>query len=91
MLGPFNPLPTGSALAEFWYSQLGKCERELLKRVVRAFPRRVTLEAIALDAGYSLSTSSVGVAIAKLRKLQLVEGVNAGLIANEKLIDGGRR
>jgi hypothetical protein len=84
-------LPSGKALAEYWFGQLGKCERELLQRIVAAFPRTRDLHAVATEAGYSTTASTISVAVSKLRKLDLVTGPSTALVANPLLTSKGAR
>ena len=86
VLGAWDPLPVGAGLAEHWYRQLGKAEREILRQVVRAYPREVSLSEAAAQAGYSVSSGGVRNAAGKLRTLMLVEGTNAGLKASGTLV-----
>jgi hypothetical protein len=88
ILGDFDPLPTGRALAEFWYRELGKCEAAILRVVVDAYPKSVALNDAATlsDPPYSLESSGPVNAASKLRTLCLVNGKNTGMIANERLI-----
>lgn len=85
-LGKVPPLPTGDALAEYWFGQLGKCEREILRILVQHYPNPVALSDAATRAGYSTTASTTGVAAAKLRKLALVHGGNDGMTADERLV-----
>lgn len=86
LLGDFERLPTGAALAQHWYGQLGKAEREILKVVVEAYPRAVPLTSAARECGYSESSGGVRNAASKLRTLSLVAGGNDGMIADERLV-----
>jgi hypothetical protein len=85
-LGPVDELPVGSALAEFWYRKLGKCERELLRHIVGAHPAAVSLEEAAKATNYEVSGGTRNAA-AKLRTLTLVHGGNAAMVADERLVD----
>jgi hypothetical protein len=85
-LGPYDPLPTGAALAEHWYGQLPKAEREILGLVVEAYPRALALKDAAERCGYSASSGGVRNAAGKLRTLDLVIGGNDGMVANERLV-----
>ena len=80
-LGQWEPLPVGRALAEHWYRQLGKAERELLRIVVASYPDALPLSEAAHAVGYAASSGGVRNAAAKLRTLMLVEGGNGGMRA----------
>lgn len=86
-LGSFDPLPTGSALAEHWYGMLGKAEAEILRVIVKAHPRSVPIAKAAELCGYRPTSGGVSAAMAKLRKLDLVSGGGDGLVADERLVD----
>lgn len=71
-----EPLPKGRRLAEWWYSKLGKCEREILEVFVEGYPIYFTREEICerTPSGYSSTSSTVANALSKLRTLELIEG-----------------
>lgn len=73
-LGTWEPLPTGQALAEHWYKQLGKAERCVLQILVDVHPRALTKADLAQRAGYEASGGSFGNALSRLRTLELIEG-----------------
>jgi hypothetical protein len=85
-LGDWDPLPVGAELAEHWYGQLGKAEREILRVVVEAYPDEVPLPQAAEAVGYAASSGGVRNAAAKLRTLMLVEGGNGGMRAAARLV-----
>lgn len=82
--GSIQELPTGRALLEHWCAQLSAIEAVILRNVVDAHPRAVSLAVAA--KGYSMTSSGPGSAASKLRTLALVEGSNAGMVANERLV-----
>jgi hypothetical protein len=84
-LGPFDPLPTGPALAEHWYGQLNPTEAAILRIVVDAHPNGVSSSEAAEQAGYSPKSGGVFGACAKLRKLDLVHG-SPEMVADERLV-----
>lgn len=71
-LGSWEPLPTGVELQELWCSRLGKCEREILKCLLRCYPNCKPVEEIAIDTGYSKSSGSFNNSMSKLRTLELI-------------------
>lgn len=78
-------LPTGKALAEFWYGKLGKAEASILKVVVAAYPRAVPLTTAAEKCGYAPDSGGVRNAAGRLRTLELVHGGNASMTADKRL------
>lgn len=73
-LGPYDPLPTGSALRQHWLSKLGKMEATILSAVCDVYPGGLTTAELAEVTGHVLSGGSGASALAKLRGLGLVEG-----------------
>ncbi len=71
-----EPMPRGHQLLEYWrsHSLLGKAERAVLDILVAEYPREVRQPELCERAGYSPDASTVGVAMSKLRKLELVSG-----------------
>lgn len=82
----FEPLPTGTALAEYWIRKLGKCEGLILDQVIGVYPKAISLHDAATRAGYEPDSGGVRNAAGKLRTLMLIEGGNSGMTANENLI-----
>jgi hypothetical protein len=83
-LGPYDPLPTGKKLRDYWLTQLTLNERGILSTLFEARPHTLTLEEIAGHTGYKITGAFHG-AIAKLRKLKLVDGPGKALKAAETL------
>jgi hypothetical protein len=78
--------PVGPELAEYWLGRLGKCEAGLLREVLRRHPKPVALEHAATASGYPGLSPIVEKSAGRLRKLMLVDGSNAALSANERLV-----
>ena len=72
--GPYEPLPSGQELIEFWIRQLGKAERAALSSLIEAYPSSLTKEGIAAVAGYEPNGGSFNNALSKLRTLELIRG-----------------
>jgi len=85
-LGPVEELPTGAALADRWYGQLKKAEREILKAVIDAYPGTVSLAEAAEIVGYRPTSGGVRNAASKLRTLALILGGNTAMRAAQRLI-----
>lgn len=73
-LGPFDPLPHGQALLEYWYGQLGRAERSALEVLARAYPAAMTKEECAAEAGYEPNGGGWNNALSRLRTLELISG-----------------
>jgi hypothetical protein len=86
VLGKVKPLPRGPDLLYFWKQKLGKAEREILQQIVTAYPKALDLQTAAKRCNYAPDSGGVRNAAGKLRTLMLVEGNNAGMTANERLV-----
>jgi hypothetical protein len=73
-LGPFDPLPTGRALLDFWLPQLSKAEREALIVLVDHYPEYMEKAAIAeqTPTGYEPDGGGFNNALGRLRTLELI-------------------
>lgn len=77
-LGPVEPLPSGPELLAFWKSHhLGKAEKAILDLLIAAYPEPLTHDEVCTATGYSPDASTVGVAMSKLRRLELADGWRA--------------
>jgi len=84
-LGPFEKLPTGRELLDYWASELGTGGASRILRVVAdAYPQTITQHEVAERAGLSDRSGSFSTYLSKLRTLQLVEG-RGELRASEEL------
>lgn len=77
-LGTYEPLPTGSALVQFWTARLPKAERLILAALVAAWPSSLGKEDLAAKTGYAPDGGGFGNALGKLRTLGLIDGQNRG-------------
>lgn len=68
------PPPPGPALIDYWLRKLGTAEQRILRVMADAHPEQLSMEQIAERAGYSVKSSGLGVAIAKLRSTKLIDG-----------------
>jgi hypothetical protein len=87
-LGSWEPLPTGSALIDYWRGRLGKAERLILETLTHAYPAALNKEEIAARAGYEANGGGFNNALGRLRTLELVEG-RGELRASGNLFDAG--
>jgi len=83
-LGPFEQLPTGAALRDHWYSQLGKGEATALKVLCDRYPNTLPQSLVAQYAGYEDSGGFRNI-VGRLRRLCLIVGNAKGLTASETL------
>lgn len=83
-LGPFDPLPSGDALRRYWLGQLGKAERAALEVLVAAYPRSLSKDQVAAEAGYEPNGGGFNNALSRLRTLELISG-RGELRASEEL------
>lgn len=80
------PFPVGPELAAYWLGRLGKCEEALLRQVLASHPKPISLHQAAVASDYSPTSSIVPKSAGKLRTLMLVNGSNAGMTANARLV-----
>lgn len=73
-LGPYDPLPTGQELLQYWYRQLGKAERKALEALVDEYPKSLSVQQIANRAGYEVGGGGFRNALGRLRTLELIRG-----------------
>lgn len=86
-LGPFEPLPTGHELYEWWMSngKLGKGGKAVLEHLVDIYPESMDQEDVADAVGYEHSGGFRNI-IYRLRGLELIAGDKTSLCASEELI-----
>jgi hypothetical protein len=87
-LGSWEPLPTGSALIDYWRSRLGKAERLILERLTQVYPGALTKEEVATKAGYEANGGGFNNALGRLRTLELVQG-RGEIRASDNLFEPG--
>jgi hypothetical protein len=85
-LGSWEPLPLGTALIDHWRSRLGKAERLILETLTQAYPKALSKEEVAYQAGYEPSGGGFNNALGRLRTLELVQG-RGELKASDNLFD----
>ena len=75
-LGPYEPLPTGQTLREYWMREVGKAEREILQVLCDSYPRALTKEEVAArtPTGYEPTGGGFNNALSRLRTFELIEG-----------------
>lgn len=86
-LGDYTPLPTGSALLEFWIGELGNSgASRILRAVSSVYPNSLSNEECAEQTEMSGKSGSFRTYLAKLRSLELIEG-RGDLKASAELFD----
>jgi hypothetical protein len=73
-LGPYEPLPVGPALLDYWMGNLGKAERLILKTAADAYPSSLNKHQTAVAAGYEANGGAFNNALGRLRSLELIRG-----------------
>lgn len=85
-LGPYDPLPAGADLREWWKTtHLGKAERSILDVLANEWPQPVAMDVIADRTGYSASSGGFRNALSRLRSLELAAG-RGELVLSESLV-----
>lgn len=85
-LGTYEPLPTGSALREYWLGELDGGAMRILAGLCDAYPRSVGREDAATRAGLSAASGTFATYLSKLRTLELISG-SKELKASDELFD----
>lgn len=73
-LGPFDPLPTGAELREYWFGNLDGPPAKLLRALCEKYPASMTKAELADTCGYQVSGGAFANPLARLRSLDLVTG-----------------
>lgn len=77
-VGDYAPLPTGHALFEYWANKLGSTQAKVL-RALRSSQESMSKADLGAATGLSHSTGPFGVALAELRRMQLIAGGGSGM------------
>lgn len=86
-IGRVPPLPTGRELFAYWLANSDPYEAAILQFLRQSYPNPQTLEEVAQATNYKLSGGFNG-AIAKLRRLELIEGSGKALkISADMILD----
>lgn len=72
-LGDYVSLPRGDALLQHWLSQLSKAEAAALRVLAKHFPRAMSKDQLAAEAGYEPNGGGFNNALSRLRTLELIE------------------
>ncbi|MEA2677188.1 MAG: hypothetical protein QOJ81_1329 [Chloroflexota bacterium] len=86
-LGSWDPLPTGRDLLDYWKAKLKPAEAGVLHVLVSAWPDTMAKTDVAAQAGYSATSGGFFGALAKLRKLDLIEGDGTALRATDAIAE----
>lgn len=68
-LGNYEPLPTGDALQQYWFSRLPEGERVILKLLVAAHPRALSREELGSATNFAMSTRNAYVHRLSVKRL----------------------
>jgi len=69
--GQYEPLPRD--VLTYWCDQLDKASSTVLRVLAGHWPEAITKDHLAEESGYSLTSSSLGNALGKLRSLELID------------------
>lgn len=84
--GPFEELPTGSALADYWLTRVSKCQREVLK-VLLQYPEGLDIDDLADKSGYA-NSGGFKTELGGIRTIGILAGKNTGTMkASDELFD----
>lgn len=84
-LGPFEELPTGEALRNYWIRETGAAPGAMLRALCEVYPKSLTRDEVAEVAGYSVTSRHVDNSLSYLRTLELISGSRDALTASEEL------
>ncbi len=73
VLGPFEPLPTGEALRQYWLNKLGTGEARILGILIICYPEGLDTAALARESGYTVNGHFNNM-LGHLRSIGLAEG-----------------
>jgi hypothetical protein len=79
---PSPALPTGQALIAHWLHRIKGQDRSIFSVLCSAYPRGLTLEELTKETGYSGKSGGFGQALARLRRLELVNPTGWPMRAN---------
>lgn len=85
-LGPYDPLPAGADLRDYWLRQVGKSERLILEALAGAWPKAMSKEQLGAATNYEPSGGGFNNALSRLRTLELIQG-RGELKASDELFD----
>lgn len=74
-LGPYEALPSGVELVDYWRGRLGQSgKRAIFDAVVEAYPDTVSIDQVATKTGLSTRSGTWSTYLGNLRTLGLIEG-----------------
>ncbi len=86
-LGDWDPLPTGAALLQHWLGQLGDSgASRMLRALADSYPNPLSKQELAEAAGMTGNSGTFTTYLARLRSLELVEGLRE-LRASDELFE----
>lgn len=84
-LGPFDPLPIGRALRDYWCNNLDLAASKFLVVICEAYPATLDRDEVAVRAGYSTESGHVDNTLGQLRSRDLVVGGRHAIKASAEL------
>lgn len=85
-IGPYDPLPTGKSLREFWLGKMeSEAERRILSYLFSVYPRTITRDALAAAVGYPVESRHTDNKLARLRSFGLIVGPGSAIAASGEL------
>jgi len=84
-LGEYEPLPSGQALLDHWFGQVGQQHRAILAALLEAYPNSLTHGEIADRTGYSPTSGGFANSLSKLRTLELIHGGRDAITVSDTL------
>jgi uncharacterized protein len=83
-LGPFEELPTGRALLEYWLKELGNTgAARMLQALYDSNGAPISKSELGERTGLSAQSGSFGTYLGRLRSLELLEGPGEALVASD--------
>lgn len=82
-LGQYDPLPTGTALLEYWIAELGQSGAARMLRALANSGRAMTKHELGEAAEISSTSGTFGTYLGRLRALELVDGKSELVLSPE--------
>lgn len=86
-LGDYDPLPTGTALRDYWlnHPRVSKAAADFLRVLFAHYPQPIHRDDLAAEAGYSVTSRHVDNTLGQLRTLGLAVGGRDAITASPNL------
>lgn len=83
--GGYTPLPSGSALVDWWLSRLPKAQAAMLSALLEVYPHPLSVDELAERTGYAASSGSFANNRSRLNVAELIHGDRTALYASDTL------